>query len=55
MRGCDGWMDMEAIYLTDITGTIGEWLDIGFDDETPDEVIRLLTKAYVLASKEYDN
>ena len=28
-----GDLIMETIYLTDITGTIGEWLDVEFDDE----------------------
>lgn len=43
---------METIYLTDITGTIGEWLDTGFDNEVPNEVIELLTKVYEFAVKE---
>ena len=34
------------VYLTDITGVIGEWLDMDFDDEVPYEVIELLQKAY---------
>lgn len=45
---------METIYLTDITGTIGEWLDAEFDDEVPNEVIQLLKKAYELSAKEYE-
>jgi predicted DNA-binding protein (MmcQ/YjbR family) len=45
---------MEEIILTDITGTIGEWLDYGFDDEVPYEVIKLLEKAYALAAKGLD-
>ena len=40
---------MDNIYLTDITGYIGEWLDYGFDDEVPYEVIELLKKAYKIA------
>lgn len=44
--------NMETIYLTDITGTIGEWLDTGFDNEVPNEVIELLTKVYEFAVKE---
>lgn len=44
---------MDAVYLTDITGTIGEWLDEEFV-EVPIEVIKLLTKAYELAVKELD-
>ena len=43
---------METIYLTDITGTLGEWLDMEFDNEVPYEVISLLQKAYELAVKE---
>ena len=45
---------METIYLTDITGTIGEWLDVEFDDEVPNEVVKLLKKAYELSVKEYE-
>lgn len=45
---------MEVIYLDDITGTIGEWLDAEFDDEIPNEVIGLLKKAYELSVKEYE-
>jgi hypothetical protein len=43
---------MNTIYLTDITGVIGEWLDMEFDNEVPYEVISLLEKAYNLAVKE---
>lgn len=45
-------MDKRIIYLTDITGTIGEWLDVDFDIEVPNEVIELLEKAYEIAVKE---
>ena len=45
---------MDIIYLTDITGTIGEWLDAEFDSEVPNEVVELLTKAYELSAKEYE-
>ena len=41
------------IYLTDITGTIGEWLDSEFVD-VPYEVIELLTKAYEIAVNELE-
>ena len=47
-------LTMETVYLGDITGTIGEWLDAEFDDEVPNEVIKLLRKAYELAVKEYE-
>ena len=40
---------MNTIYLTDITGTIGEWLDTEFDNEVPSEVIKLLEQAYNIA------
>ena len=45
---------MDTIYLTDIIGTIGEWLDTDFDSEIPNEVITLLEKAYGLAVKELE-
>lgn len=41
---------MNIIYLTDITGTLGEWLDMDFDDEIPHEIIELLEKVYNLAT-----
>lgn len=47
-------MNMETIYLTDITGTIGEWLDTEFDNEVPYEVVELLKKAYKIAAKELE-
>ena len=45
---------METVYLTDITGTIGEWLDAEFDSEVPWEVASLLQRAYEIAVKELD-
>lgn len=45
---------MEIVFLTDITGHIGEWLDAEFDDEVPNEVIALLKKAYHLAANALD-
>ena len=45
---------MGTVYLNDITGTIGEWLDADFDDEVPNEVVELLKKAYEIAAKEYE-
>jgi hypothetical protein len=45
---------METIYLTDITGTIGEWLDGYFDNEVPNEIVDLLIKAYNLSAKELE-
>ena len=44
---------METI-LTDITGTIGQWLDEGFDSEVPIRVIRLLQGAYQVAANELE-
>ena len=43
---------MDNIYLTDITGTLGTWLDADIDGEVPYEVIELLKKAYEIAVKE---
>ena len=34
------------VVLTDITGVLGEWLDVGFDPDIPREVVVLLTNAY---------
>lgn len=42
---------VDTVYLTDITGTIGEWLDAEFDGEIPPDVVSLLRKAYELAVK----
>ena len=45
---------METVYLTDITGTIGEWLDADFDSGVPNEVIELLKRVYEIAVKEFE-
>ena len=45
----------EVIYLTDITGVIGEWLGSEFDSEVPKEVINLLRMAYEMSVTEYEN
>jgi hypothetical protein len=45
---------MNTIYLDDIAGTIGEWLDADFDSEVPYEVITLLQRAYKIAVKELE-
>jgi hypothetical protein len=45
---------MDIIYIDDITGTIGQWLDEGFDEEVPVEVIRLLQEVYRLSAKELE-
>ena len=42
---------MNTVYITDITGVIGEWLDMEFDDEIPNEVIDLLQETYNAAIK----
>ena len=42
---------MDVIYLTDITGTLGVWLEAETCD-VPSEVIELLRKAYEIAVKE---
>lgn len=42
---------MDTVYLEDITGTLGEWLEADTSD-VPSEVIKLLAKAYELATKE---
>lgn len=42
---------MRDVYLTDITGVLGEWLEAEFI-EVPTEVVELLTKAYELSVKE---
>lgn len=47
-------MDIEAIYLDDITGTLGVWLE-AYTIGVPNEVIELLAKAYEVAIKEFDN
>ena len=43
---------MDTICLTDITGTIGAWLDAGVDADVPYEVVELLEEAYKIAVKE---
>lgn len=43
-----------VVYLNDITGTIGAWLDRDFDNEVPSEVVKLLQKAYEISVKEYE-
>ena len=45
---------METVYLTDITGHIGEWLDAEFDDEVPKEICNLLSQTYRLMSEFID-
>ena len=45
---------MDTIYLDDITGTIGEWLDADFDNEVPQKVVDLLKRAYEIAVKEFE-
>lgn len=44
---------MDTVYLDDITGVIGQWLDEGFDEEVPEEVVRLLKEAYEISAKEF--
>ena len=44
--------DLDIVYLTDISGTIGQWLDMEFDDEVPYEIIELLEKVYSLTVKQ---
>jgi len=44
---------MDTIYLDDITGTLGIWLEAE-TYEVPNEVIELLAKAYKIAVKEYE-
>lgn len=46
-------MDINAIYLDDITGTLGMWLE-AYTIGVPNEVIELLAKAYKIAVKEYE-
>ena len=47
-------MYIEAIYLDDITGTLGMWLE-AYTVGVPNEVIELLAKAYEVAVKELNN
>jgi len=42
---------METTLLTDITGTLGQWLAAEFDMTVPWEVISALQEAYDLAVK----
>lgn len=49
---------MNTIFLTDITGVIGEWLDdetSEIDPEVSAEIVELLAKAYRLASEVLDD
>ena len=46
-------MDTNAIYLDDITGTLGFWLE-SYTYGVPNEVIALLQKAYDIAIKELE-
>ena len=43
---------MDTVYLDDITGTLGMWLDAEFDDAVSSEIIELLIQAYDLAVNE---
>ena len=47
-------MDVEAIYLDDITGTLGLWIE-AYTIGVPNEVPELLEKAYEIAVQELDN
>ena len=47
-------MDIEAIYLDDITGTLGIWLE-AYTIGVPNEVLDLLEKAYNIAVKTLDD
>lgn len=42
---------MDYVFLTDITGVLGEWLSMEFDEAIPPEVIAFLEDAYALAAK----
>lgn len=44
---------MDTVFLDDITGTIGEWMDNGFDEEVPQSAIDMLTNAYKICRDEY--
>lgn len=39
----------DTIYIEDITGTLGNWLDDNFDKSVPQNVIDAINNAYVLA------
>lgn len=43
----------EKLYLDDITGTIGEWLEMDAS-EIPADVINALKEAYKLSAKEFN-
>lgn len=43
----------KALYIDDITGTIGQWLDMD-TSEIPPEVIKHLQKAYDICVKELE-
>lgn len=45
---------MDTVFLDDITGTIGEWMDNGFDEEVPRSAIDMLTNAYKICRGEYE-
>lgn len=44
---CDQGED--TIYIEDITGTLGNWLDDNLDKSVPQDVIDAINNAYVLA------
>ena len=43
----------ETLYIDDITGTIGQWLDMD-TSEIPPETIKYLQKAYDICAKELE-
>lgn len=43
----------ETLYIDDITGTIGQWLDMD-TSEIPPEAIKYLQKAYDICAKELE-
>lgn len=45
----------EIVFLSDVTATLGQWLDADFDDEISDDIIAHLSNAYTLASIEIEN
>ena len=44
-------MEKDVLYLEEITGVIGQWMSMEFDDEIPEEVFGLLEKTLIIASK----
>lgn len=42
--------DEEALFLEDVTGTLGEWLEKDTSD-IPSEAVKLIQKAYSLCAK----